>query len=42
MLQIPLAAAFTLLADSGAGYCVFNDPALAANRLIEEGDVRAF
>ncbi|MCJ2182958.1 histone deacetylase [Novosphingobium sp. 1949] len=27
------------LADSGAGYCVFNDLALAANRLIEEGDV---
>lgn len=27
------------LADSGAGYCVFNDLALAANRLIEEADV---
>lgn len=27
------------LADTGAGYCVFNDLALAANRLIEEGDV---
>lgn len=26
-------------ADSGAGYCVFNDLALAANRLIEEGNV---
>lgn len=26
------------LADTGAGYCVFNDLALAANRLIEEGD----
>lgn len=26
------------LADCGAGYCVFNDLALAANRLIEEGD----
>jgi len=26
------------LADSGAGYCVFNDLAIAANRLIEEGD----
>lgn len=25
------------LADTGAGYCVFNDLALAANRLIEEG-----
>lgn len=27
------------LADTGAGYCVFNDLALAANRLLEEGDV---
>lgn len=27
------------LADTGAGYCVFNDLAIAANRLIEEGDV---
>lgn len=27
------------LADTGAGYCVFNDLALAANRLIEEGEV---
>ncbi|MET0193972.1 MAG: histone deacetylase [Hyphomicrobiaceae bacterium] len=27
------------LADTGAGYCVFNDLVLAANRLIEEGDV---
>lgn len=27
------------LADTGAGYCVFNDLALAANRLIEESDV---
>jgi acetoin utilization deacetylase AcuC-like enzyme len=27
------------LADTGAGYCVFNDLALAANRLIEGGDV---
>lgn len=27
------------LSDTGAGYCVFNDLALAANRLIEEGDV---
>ncbi|VWX54235.1 histone deacetylase [Novosphingobium sp. 9U] len=27
------------LADTGAGYCVFNDLAVAANRLIEEGDV---
>jgi acetoin utilization deacetylase AcuC-like enzyme len=27
------------LADAGAGYCVFNDLAVAANRLIEEGDV---
>lgn len=26
------------LADTGAGYCVFNDLALAANRLIEDGD----
>lgn len=26
------------LADTGAGYCVFNDLAVAANRLIEEGD----
>lgn len=25
-------------ADTGAGYCVFNDLAVAANRLIEEGD----
>jgi acetoin utilization deacetylase AcuC-like enzyme len=25
-------------ADSGAGYCVFNDLAIAANRLIAEGD----
>lgn len=28
------------LADTGAGYCVFNDLAIAANRLIAEGDVR--
>ena len=28
------------LADSGAGYCVFNDLAIAANRLLAEGDVR--
>ncbi|GLK42922.1 MULTISPECIES: histone deacetylase family protein [Novosphingobium] len=27
------------LADTGAGYCVFNDLALAANRLIEDGNV---
>jgi acetoin utilization deacetylase AcuC-like enzyme len=27
------------LADSGAGYCVFNDLVIAANRLIAEGDV---
>ena len=27
-------------ADSGAGYCVFNDLAVAANRLIAEGDAR--
>lgn len=27
------------LHDSGAGYCVFNDLAIAANRLIGEGDV---
>ncbi len=27
------------LADTGAGYCVFNDLVVAANRLIEEGDV---
>ena len=26
------------LADTGAGYCVFNDLAVAANRLLEEGD----
>ena len=26
------------LYDSGAGYCVFNDLAIAANRLIREGD----
>ncbi|WP_311269193.1 histone deacetylase [Sphingobium sp. WCS2017Hpa-17] len=26
------------LADTGAGYCVFNDLAIAANRLIVEGD----
>jgi len=26
------------LADSGAGYCVFNDLAVAANRLLAEGD----
>lgn len=26
--------------DSGAGYCVFNDLAVAANRLIAEGDAR--
>ena len=26
------------LADTGAGYCIFNDLAIAANRLIEEGD----
>ncbi len=28
------------LSDTGAGYCVFNDLAIAANRLIEEGDAR--
>lgn len=28
------------LADSGAGYCIFNDLAIAANRLIAEGDAR--
>lgn len=28
------------LADTGAGYCVFNDLAVATNRLIAEGDVR--
>jgi acetoin utilization deacetylase AcuC-like enzyme len=27
------------LSDTGAGYCVFNDLAIAANRLIAEGDV---
>ncbi|MBS7670508.1 histone deacetylase [Croceicoccus gelatinilyticus] len=27
------------LADTGAGYCVFNDLAVAANRLLAEGDV---
>ncbi|WHO41231.1 histone deacetylase [Sphingobium sp. AP49] len=26
------------LADTGAGYCIFNDLAIAANRLIAEGD----
>jgi acetoin utilization deacetylase AcuC-like enzyme len=26
------------LADTGAGYCVFNDLAIAANRLVTEGD----
>ena len=28
------------LADTGAGYCVFNDLAVAAHRLVEEGDAR--
>lgn len=28
------------LFDTGAGYCVFNDLALAANRLLTEGDAR--
>lgn len=28
------------LYDSGAGYCVFNDLAVAANRLLAEGDAR--
>ena len=28
------------LADTGAGYCVFNDLAIAANRLIAQGDAR--
>jgi acetoin utilization deacetylase AcuC-like enzyme len=28
------------LGDTGAGYCVFNDLAVAANRLIAEGDAR--
>lgn len=28
------------MADAGAGYCVFNDLAVAANRLIGEGDAR--
>src|SRR3546814_5551834 len=28
------------LPGSGAGYCVFNDLAIAANRLIAEGDAR--
>ncbi|WP_370516187.1 hypothetical protein [Novosphingobium sp. 18052] len=26
------------MAHTGGGYCVFNDLAIAANRLIEEGD----
>ena len=29
------------LPDTGAGYCVFNDLAITANRLIAEGDARA-
>ena len=29
------------LHDTGAGYCVFNDLAVAANRLLAEGDARA-
>ncbi len=28
------------LADTGAGYCVFNDLAVASNRLLAEGDAR--
>lgn len=28
------------LADTGAGYCVFNDLAIAANRLLAEGEAR--
>ncbi|MBQ0771060.1 MAG: histone deacetylase [Sphingomonadales bacterium] len=28
------------MADTGAGYCVFNDLAITANRLLAEGDVR--
>jgi acetoin utilization deacetylase AcuC-like enzyme len=28
------------LADTGAGYCVFNDLAIAAHRLVAEGDAR--
>ncbi|MET0374549.1 MAG: histone deacetylase [Rhizorhabdus sp.] len=28
------------LAETGAGYCIFNDLAIAANRLIAEGDAR--
>ena len=28
------------LGDTGAGYCVFNDLAIAANRLLAEGDAR--
>ncbi|MEH6790993.1 histone deacetylase family protein [Parasphingorhabdus sp.] len=28
------------LADTGAGYCVFNDLAITANRLLAEGDAR--
>jgi acetoin utilization deacetylase AcuC-like enzyme len=28
------------LAETGAGYCVFNDLAVAAHRLVEEGDAR--
>ncbi len=28
------------LHDTGAGYCVFNDLAITANRLVEEGDAR--
>lgn len=28
------------LSDTGAGYCVFNDLAVAANRLLAEGDAR--
>ena len=27
------------LAETGAGYCIFNDLAIAAHRLVEEGDV---
>ncbi len=28
------------LSDTGAGYCIFNDLAIAANKLVEEGDAK--
>jgi hypothetical protein len=38
-MELAAGGSLHALADSGAGYCVFADLALAANRLIQEGDI---